>query len=242
MPISYAQVNTILSERLDDELSQRYSTENRLAAINSGIGRAQFALGYMLANRKGSEEALKDFTKVGIWQTDPFGAALLDDPLLGYTIANVMGLYAVPDLQAPASILPVTGSQYRPDVLWAGAGEPVRRVTLEQVGVIKTNAMMPGNEVLAAIPGRRSWAYYLADGKAWLLPKSQAGETFVAISHIEKFAPMTTITDTVNLPEFMLETLASWAYSYITWKQGDRGPMGALAMSDANELFGFQTT
>jgi hypothetical protein len=242
MPISYAQVDDILKVRLEDENSERYSVPERLAAINSGIGRAQFALGYMLANRKGSEEALKDFTKVGIWQTDPFGAALLDDPLLGYTIANVMGLYAVPDLQAPASILPVTGSQYRPDVLWAGAGEPVRRVTLEQVGIIKTNAMMPGNEVLAAIPGRRSWAYYLADGKAWLLPKSQAGETFVAISHIEKFAPMTTITDTVNLPEFMLETLASWAYSYITWKQGDRGPMGALAMSDANELFGFTTT
>ena len=240
--VSYAQIDQILDTRLEDENSQRYSVPGRLAAINSGIGRAQFALGYMLANRKGSEEALKDFTKIGIWQTDPFGSALLDDPLLGYTIANVVGLYAEPDLQAPAPILPIPSSQYRPDALWAGAGKPVRRVTLEQVGVIRGNAMMPGNEVLAANPSRREWAYYLNNGRVWLLPKSQAGDTLVAIAHIEKFAPMTSVNDTVNLPEFMLETLASWAYSYITWKQGDRGPMGTLAMQDANELFGFTTT
>lgn len=241
MPISYAQINTILSNRLEDENSQRYETPDRITAINSAIGRAQTATGFMLANRKGSEEILRDFTKIGIWQTDPFGSALLDDPLLGYTIANVVGVYAVPELQSEIAVTATSQSLYRPDGLWAGAGEAVRRVTLEQVPVIRNNAMMPGNEVFAANPSRREWAYYLNNGRVWMLPKSQSASVFIGIAHIEKFAPMVDENSTVNLPEYMTETIASWAFAYITWKTGDRGPMGTVAMQDANELFGFAT-
>lgn len=241
MPISYADINVILDNLLEDETSQRYETPDRITGINQAISRAQSAIGWALANRKGSEEALREMTKIGIWQTDPFGSVVLDATNLGYTIANVLAVYPNPVLQVPIALTPTALSLYRPDGSWAGATKPSRRVTLEQVPVIVGNSMMPGNEILAANANRRTWSYYINNGQVYLLPRSQAGNIFVGIAHLEKFTPMTTITSVVNMPQYMTQTLAMWAFSYITWKTGDRGSMGALASQDATELFGFST-
>jgi hypothetical protein len=241
MPISYADINVILENLLEDETSQRYETPDRITGINQAISRAQTAIGWALANRKGSEEALREMTRIGIWQTNNFGSVLLDTPALGYTIANILAVYPNPALQAPIALTPTPQSLYRPDGVWAGATKPARRVTLEQVPVIVNNSMMAGNEILAANPSRREWAYYLNNNSVYLLPRSQAGDIFVGIAHLEKFAPMTTITSTVNMPAYMTQTLAMWAFSYITWKTGDRGSMGELASKDATELFSFST-
>jgi len=242
MPITYAQLNTVLSELLDDETSQRYLVPNRIAGINSAISRAQTAFGWALANRKGPEEVLRDMTKIGVWQTDAYGAAVLDDVLLGYTVANVLAVYPKPRLSNPDTpILPLgdNTSQFRPGVKWVGASKPAKRVTLEQVPVIENNSMMDGNEVLASNDNRRTWAYFLADGKVWVLPASQMDKQFVAIAHIEKFTPMTDTNSVTNIPDFCTQVLAEWAFEYMTRKTQQN--MTAMAQQDAAQLFALMT-
>lgn len=240
--ISYGDLNYYISQMLDDETSERYLPSNRIAGINWALNRAQSAFGWQFANRKGPEEAMRDFTKIAIYQTDGFGSALLDDPLLGYTIANVLGVYVNPVPQSTASILPLppTVSQYRSDVLYSNVGEPVHRVTLEMTPIIKTNASMRGNEVLADNPGRVTYAYYLNNGRVWVIPQSQTGQKFIAVAHIEKFPLMTDDTSTVDMPPYMTNILASWACEFLSWKQG-AGPdtLNVLASKDAAQLFNF---
>jgi hypothetical protein len=227
---------------LDAESSDRYlPQQDMIPAINSAISRAQSALGWALANRKGSEEALRDFTRIAIYQTDLFGSVLTDDPSMGYTVANIVAMYANPELQAAGTInpQPSTVSQYRGDLAWAGAGDPVLRITLEQAANTKNNAFMRGNEVLAANPGRRTYAYYENAGRVWMLPKSICGQQFVAMAQIEKFDPMTSTASSVNLPQYMTNLLAAWACYYLSYKQGAGETLGSLASRDAAELFNF---
>lgn len=239
MPITYAQLNVPISAGLDDETTERYLLRNRIDAINSAIARAQSAFGWALANRKGAEEALRDFTRIAIYQTDSFGSLVTDDPAMGYTVANIVALYANPELQTAATInpQPATTSQYRGDLAWAGAGDPVLRITLEQAANTKNNAFMRGNEVFASNPGRRTYAYYENSGRVWMLPKSIMGQQFVAMAQIEKFAPMVDENSSVNLPEYMTQTLSSWALQYLSWKQGVGETLGSLSSKDAAELF-----
>jgi len=227
--------------RLDDQGSQRYLPEQDIIpSINSGIGRLQSAFGWSLANRKGSEEAMRDFTRIAIFQTSSNGTILLADPLLGQTMANVLAVYPLPLTEQAQTIQPINNSAYRSDLSFAGPTTPCQRATLEQVPMIQSNASMRGNEVLALIPSRISWRYYLNQGSVWLLPRSQALRILAAIAYIQKFDPMTSTTSTVDIPEYTAEILASWALTYIAWKQDPQGQgVGNLASKDAAELFGF---
>lgn len=225
--------------RLDDQGSQRYLPEQDIIpSINSGLGRMQSAAGWALANRKGSEEMLRDFSRITVFQTSSTGNILVDDPALGEPVADIVAVYPLPLTEQAQTILPNNSSLVRSDLTFAGPSTPCQRVTWEMAPVIRTNASMRGNEVLAANPERRSWAYCLNQGRVYLLPKSQASSILTAIAYIQKFAPMTTTTSTVDVPEYCAEILASWALSYIAWKQDSQGQgVGNLASRDAAELF-----
>lgn len=246
--ITYQEIEDILLPKLDAENSQRYlPDQDIIPAINSAISRVQSGIGWALANRKGSEEAMRDFTRIAVYQTDTQRSSLLlDDALLPYTVANVVAVYAEPDVTDTSGngILPLgaTVSQYRSDVTWNGAGKPVRRVTLEQVGDIIDNTAMPGNEVLAANAGRRTYAYYVNGGRIYMLPKSQVSQQFVAVAHIAKFAPLADVNDTIDMPAYMADHIAMFALEFISWKQDPQGlGIGAHAKEDAARLFQFHT-
>lgn len=244
--VSYAQLAIPINARLDaNPGSDRYLPEQDIIpGINSATARLQSALGWGLANRKAPEEALRDFITTAIYQTDAYGSILLDDPLMPWTVANIVAVYTNPDLQVPGTVnpLPDNQSQYRGDLLWAGPGEngAVQRVTQEQVPLIRRNASMRGNEVLANNPDRVSYSYYESSGRVWVLPKSVMGKKIIAVAQIEQFAPMTDTNSTVNVPQSMIQLLSSWALEYISWKQDPTGMgVGAFASKDAAQLFGF---
>lgn len=227
--------------RLDDQGSQRYlPAQDLIPAINSGLGRLQPAFGYALANKKGSEEAMRDFTRIAVFQTSDNGSITLADPALGHTMANVLAVYPMPATMQAQTILPQATSTYRSDLTFAGPTTPCQRVTLEMAPMIKNNISMRGNEALMDIPSRRTWAYYLYQGAVNLLPQPKAISVLSAIAYIEKFEPMTDTNSTVNLPSYMADILASWALSYLAWKQDPTGQgVGALASKDAAEIFQF---
>lgn len=230
---------------LDAEGSQqRYLPDNIVAAINWAINRAQQAYGWALANRKGPEEAMREMTKVGVWQTDELGTFLLDDPLLGYTVANVLAVYAQPYVPTTTTLLPLGAgvSQFRTLVPIAD-GKPCLRVTLEMLPIIRDNASMRGNEVLpASNPGRATFAYYHNNGRIGVIPRSITQSSFVAVAHLEKFAPMVDENSTTNMPEYTQYILADWAGQFLNFKQDPRGEgIGLQAERDAQTLFTFSS-
>ena len=120
--------------RLDDQGSQRYlPQQDILPAINSGISRTQSAFGWALANRKGSEEAMRDFTRIAVFQTSDSGFINIGDPALGHTMANVLAVYPLPETVQPQTITPNINSLVRSDLTFAGPTTPCQRVTLERI-------------------------------------------------------------------------------------------------------------
>lgn len=255
--ITYAELKEVMAANLDAEGSDRYlDVQDYVPAINSAISRAMTAVGWAMANRKGSEEALRDLTYVRIFQTNSEGGVAISSlvPALGHSVWNVLGVYAQPETVPPnaspnAQLDNV--SLYRPDVAWSGSGSPVERVTLEEVPVLRNNAFLSGNEVLASAPKRRTFAYYIVGnassnnydsgiGEIRVLPKSVTSNSLVAISYLSQPTELDAnnyLNATIEFPQSMKRTLANWALQYISWKQGDGTNLQMNAMKDAQELF-----
>lgn len=256
--IPYSELESIMLASLDAEGSDRYIPElDIVPAINGSIRRATTAIGWALANRKGSEEALRELTRLRVFQTNTEGGVNLDDPLLGHGVWNVLGVYAEPEIVGDGTILniPPAESRYRADISFSGTGKRVRRITLEQVPNTRGNMFMPGNEVLANNAKLREYAYYIigdASSSAYssggnelrIIPKSVTGKVLVAISYLKNPDELTTAgyqTESIEFPQMMKQTLAAWALDYIAYKQGDTATLKVNAMQDAQALFGFTT-
>jgi hypothetical protein len=124
-------------------------------------------------------------------------------------------------------------------------------VTLEEVPVLRNNAFLSGNEVLASAPKRRTFAYYIVGnassnnynsgiGEIRVLPKSVTSKSLVAISYLSQPTELDAnnyLNATIEFPQSMKRTLANWALQYISWKQGDGTNLQMNAMKDAQELF-----
>lgn len=230
-----------------------YRPSIRLAAFNSAIRRAASALSWSMANRKGPEEALRELTYVRVFQTNTQGGINLNDPALGHAIWNVLGVYASPEIipeGAPINPIGESQSTYRDDVAFAGAGNPVERVTLEEVPMIRNNFLRNGNEIMAAVPGRTTYSYYIigdasstgyASGGSELrvLPKSQTGGKFIAVSYVKHPTEMVDENSQVEFPKSFLQTLVSWSLDYATVRQGDGPTTNMNAKQDAQQLFSF---
>ncbi len=243
-----------MQARLDAEGSERYlPDQDIIPAINSAIQRAMTAVGWALANRKGSEEQLSELTNIKIFQTNSEGGVNLDDPSLGHGIWNVLGVYARPftvEQNPPILPLPANQSQYRDSLSWSGSGDPVERVTLEEVPKIRTNIFRNGNEIMASNPNRVTFSYYIpgdASSTSYssggrelrILPKSVASTSLVAIAYLKTPSEVSDLTDQVEFPRSFLLALADWSLQYISYKQGDTATLHVLASKDAAELFNF---
>jgi hypothetical protein len=252
--ITGTEIWEIMKARLDAEGSDRYlPDQDIIPAINTSIRRAATAIGWALANRKGSEEQLSELTFVRVFQTNSQGGVSLNDPSLGHGVWNVLGVYARPEVVGTPSINPIpqNQSQYRADLAWSGSGDPVERVTLEEVPKIRTNIFRNGNEILANNPNRVTFSYYIPGNASStnyssgprelrILPQSVTATSIVAIAYLKEPSEITSLTDSVEFPSSMKDTLASWALQNLAYKQGDGTTLNILASQDAAQLFGFQ--
>jgi len=250
--ITYAELSTLLDVQLDDRISQRYRPLVRIDAMNSAVNRATSALGWAMANRKGPEEALRELTLMRIFQTNSQGGINLNDPSLGHVVWNVLGVYAQPEVVGSASILPLDPnlSAYRDDLAFSGSGQPVERVTLEEVPMIRNNFLRNGNEIMASNPNRITFSYYIigdasstgyASGGSELrvLPQSQTGRKLIAMSYVKQPSLFVDTTSTVEFPQSFKQTLADWTLQYLAGPQGDGTTLYGTSQQDAAQLFSF---
>lgn len=250
--ITFNELSVPFLSNVDDLVGDTYRVSVRLAAFNQAIRRATTALGWAMAQRKGPEEALRELTYLRIFQTNSQGGINLNDPSLGHSVWNVLGVYARPELVTAGTIQPLGDnvSAYRSDLAFSGTGSPVERITLEEVPMIRGNALRNGNEVLAANPKRVSFSYYIigsagstgyASGSSELrvLPQSQTGLQFIAMSYVKEPSEMVDTTSSVEFPKSFLQTLVDWSVDYATVRQGDGPSSNQSAKDDAMALFNF---
>ncbi len=250
--ITYAELNTAFGFEVDDVFGDTFRPSVRVGAFNAAIRRATSALGYAMANKKGPEEALRELTMLRVFQTNSQGGVNLNDPSLGHSIWNVLGVYARPELTSDATINPTqdSESQYRSDVSFAGSGHEVERVTLEEVPMIRTNFLRNGNEVLSSNLGRVTFAYYIigdASSSSYLsgsselrvLPQSVTKKSFIAISYVKTPEPIVDENSVIEFPKSFLQALVAWSVAYATVRQGAGPSMNMSAEQDAATLFQF---
>lgn len=254
MPITYDELNGPLSIKLDDQFSDRYRPDVRVAAFNVAIRKAASAIGWAMANRKGPEEALRELTYVRMFQTDSEGGVSLSDPTLGHSIWNVLAVYARPLVVRETSplITPTApdSSQYRPDLAFSGSGDAVERITLEEVPMRRGNMFLNGNEVLANNPKRVSFAYYIvgdASGGSFntagavlrVIPKTATAKSLIAIAYMAQPTEFTGPSGSVEFPQSFKQTLVEWAAQEISIAQGDGTTLYSTSEKDAAQLFNF---
>ncbi len=256
--ITYNDMIATMAPNIDAEWSERYLPEqDYIPNINSAISKAMTAIGWAMANRDGSEEALRDSTFTRIFQTNSQGGVAISDPTLvaalGHGIWNVLAVYAEPLTVEPPTLPPIPAnvSKWRDDLSWSGSGSRVERITLEEVPMIRNNRFMLGNEVLAANTKRRSYSYYIVGnastsgyasggGEVRVLPQSITGAQLVAISYIAEPLELNVnnyLTAQIPLPQSFRRTLADWALGYMAIKQGDGTVLKTTVEQDAAQLF-----
>lgn len=257
--ITYAEFEGLLLSGvgIDASSSQRYlPDQDIIPAANSAIDRALYAGNWALANRKGSEEMLRELKESRIFQSNAYGGIALENtnPPLGHNVWSVIRVIAEPiTLPASPSVLPQQRTTYfRSDITYMRPGKPVKRLTEEEDAKAVDNPGMAGNEALAATP-MRSYAYIIngkrtnitavIDGDYELLirPQSLCNQRFFEVTYLRQPTRITTVNDTIDLPNSMLRTLVDWGLEYLAaFKQGSGSLMLPGAEKDAQLLFRMQ--
>lgn len=257
--ITYAEYQDLILSGVgvDASSSQRYlPDQDIIPSCNSALSRAITAGNWALANRKGSEEMLRELMETRVFQSNAYGGIALENttPPLGHNVWSILAIYAEPTtIPANPTTLPLEQLTYfLTGVVFLSSDKPVERLTLEEIAKAKNNAFMSGNETLAQTP-MRSYAYTLigkrtdsptvitGDYEIHISPASLADQKRFAITYLRQPSTITTVNDTIDLPNSMLRTLADWGLQYLAaFKQGSGSLMLPGAEADARELFRMQ--
>jgi len=265
--ITIPELDQYVDANTDSEGSQRYLfDQDKIPNYNSAVSRAITACNWMMANRKGAEEALSELQETRIVQTNFWGGLTLDSLWTNattpspYKVWSVLGFYAEPDMAPNVPQVPLSPPSKSYILLTqiylpGGANErPVQRMTMEQVAVARDNSFMSGNEVLANSE-MRTYGYYIMGNRTQndglivgnrevvFTPRSRFanGAKYIAMSFLREPQPIVDETSIIEFPTSMARTLASWALEYMAIKQGDMTTLHSTTEQDANQLFQFST-
>jgi len=231
--------------------TQRYLPDtNIIPSINAGVRQFNALVqGLTLAERKGSEELLKEITYVRIFQTNDMAGVVLDETQLGHKVWSINAVYPRPETNpANAQILPIPAdqSQWRDDVAMRRPGKyRGTRITLEQVPDSEMSKFMPGSEKMAnsRMP---SFAYYIVGDRAtttWLpngtevvvLPASINGKVLVGVSYMRGVDPIVTLNDPIPYPALAFKMLQELCLNEISIRQGAK-PLYEVTLQQLREL------
>lgn len=235
--------------------TQRYLPDQQvLPAINGALRQFNGFVYSLLAERKGSEELMREVTITRIFQTNDLGGVIFNEAQLGHKVWTVNAVYPVPVTLPPdPSIQPIPPqeSKWRDDVTLSRPGRfRCARVTLEELPDIESNSMMPGSEASATSPWR-SYAYCLIGDRAtdgWLangtelvvLPSSTMGKKLIGISYMKGVEPVVSFSDTIPYPSMAFQLLRDLALNELSVRQGAK-PLYDVTINSVRALLTAQS-
>ena len=246
--ISVQTVVDRMTSVLDAEGSDRYLFDQDFKpAINSAIDWLVIVFNAAFADKKLSEEDLRDLVKMTIWQTNSFSRVYLDEGALGYEVWSVLGVHPKPvvtPVTTPPTLAPNTAtSSFKSDLSYVSSINSAKRLNLEEWNMNSKNVFSAGNITLTG--ALQSYSYlghvnytstgYAPGGEEIEVRPAIPGE-FVGISLLKNPTKVSVVTDSIEFPNTLLDVLFQRALNFIAYKQGDQTNLYNVTATDVQTL------
>lgn len=244
--ISVQTVIERLDSVLDAEGSDRYTfTQDYMPAINSSIEWLQAVFNKAFADKKLTEEDLRELIKVVVFQTSQFSRINLS--LLPNSVWSVMRINPEPTVfpttaTITAQALPET-SVFRDDVTYVRSRYSAKKLSLEKWEENVDNIFEAGNEIMTNT--FKSYAYlnfanYGSTEYNVTTPEIEIRpyipESFVGVTYLKYPTPITNQNDSIEFPESLTNLVYQKAANFISYKQGDQTTLNSVTDKDVNTL------
>lgn len=241
--ISVQTVNDRMNATLDSEGSDRYLFDQDFKpAINSSVEWLVSVFNKAFADKKLSEEDLKELIVVRIWQANGFSRIHFDPTVVGDDLWSILRVSPEPEVypQAtpPALVTPIT-SVYRSDLMFVRSEHSARKMTLESWNENSKNIFEAGNITLTG--SLKAYAYltpitYSPATGTELEVRPDVSEKFVAVTYLQYPKEVSLITDQILLPKSLTNLVYEKALNFVSYKQGDQTNLYTVTARDVGIL------
>lgn len=232
---------------LDAEGSDRYTfDQDYRPAINSSIEWLQSVFNRAFADKKLTEENLRDLIRTVVYQTSSFSRVKLDSVSMNASVWSILKVNPEPTVYpstATINTLPnAYDSQFRSDVTYVRSSYSAKRLSTEQWEENRGNIFEAGNNIL--LNDFKKYAYlgdanYSSSGYG-SFPEIEISpeipNQFVGITFLKYPTPINLSTDSIEFPETLINLVVQKALNYISFKQGDQTNLYSVTSRDVQTL------
>jgi len=242
-----------MNSALDAEGSDRYLFDQDFKpAINSTLDWLVIVFNSAFADKKLSEEDLRDLITTNIWHASSFARIKFDDVATGHKLWTILGVFPEPVVE-PVTVAPVLAnkfdSQFEPDLSYIESDFSASRLAIEEWNQNKKNIFMPGNETVTN--QLKKYAYlgfadysssaYSTVGEIEIRPRDDVKDKFVGLSYLRVPAKIDDIGDDLEFPETIIDLIWQKALNFIAYKQGDQTTLYSVTERDITRLVQLMT-
>lgn len=216
---------------LDAEGSDRYLFDQDFKpAINLTKDWVVAVFNKAFADKKLSEENLKELIKTNVWSTSAYSRVNIDPA--NANIWSILSVIPKPTVH-PDTATPTVGAQpydsnFEPDVSYVKSDFSAKRLTVEEWNENKNNIFEAGNiiptvsftEYAYLSQGDYSSTSYTSDKEIEVRP--EIPNEFVAITYLKYPTEITLVGDNLEFPETLTDLIVNKVLNYVSFKQGDR--------------------
>jgi hypothetical protein len=233
---------------LDAENSDRYRFEQDFRpAINSSVEWLQAVFNKAFAEKKLTEENLRELIRTVIYQTNSFSRIYFNEADLGFKIWSVMRINPEPVIYPDGATITATStpeeSVYRDDLTYRRSKYSAKRLTLEEWEETGDNIFEAGNSRL--LNSFKSYAFlgwvnytssgYSAGGAETEI-RPEVINDFVGVTFLKYPTPINLISDSIEFPDVLTDLIYTKALNFISFKQGDQTNLYNVTAQDVNTL------
>ena len=230
---------------LDAEGSDRYLFDQDFKpAINLSKDWVVAVFNKAFADKKLSEENLKELVKTKVWTTSTFSRINIDPKVIN--VWSILGIIPKPTVY-PAASIPTVGvnpdtSTLETGVSYISSEFSARRLTIEEWNENKNNVFEAGNNILTTSfteyaylnQGDYSSTNYTTAGEIEVRPSVPT--EFVAITYLRYPLDINVIGDSIEFPQTLTDLIVNKVLNYISFKQGDKTNLFSVSGSEVATL------
>lgn len=246
--ISVQIISDRVLSRLDAESSDRYTFDRDIKpAINSSIEWVVAVFNKAFADKKLSEENLRELIQVVIYQTNSFSRIGFDPLSLGFSVWSVIKINPEAEVYPTnATITPVSNafdSLFRDDLSYIRSKFSAKRLTMEQWEDKTDNIFEAGNDKLSN--SFKSYSYVNFASYSSSSYNTTVSETeiapawenkFVGVSLLKYPTQVALIADNIQFPQVLTNLIVEKTLNFISTKQGDQTNLYGITSKEVQTL------
>lgn len=246
--ISVQTIVDRIESPLDAEGSDRYRFDNDYKpAINQSVEWLISVFNKAFADKKLTEENLRDLIRTVVYQTSLYSRVKIDNAGMNAAVWSLLKVNPEPVVYPSTATVNVLtndfDSQFRNDVSFIKSDFSAKRLTSEQWEDKNKNIFQAGNLTLSN--DFKQYAYldysnysstaYTVDGPEIEI-NPEIPNQFVGIQFLKYPTQIALITDNVEFPESLTNLVVQKSLNFISFKQGDQTNLYAVTSRDVQTL------